>query len=90
MFVWKVMTAEKAQKLLRRHVMDNVQKYIIKQIKTSSRMGHDTVLLFNFPSSLAMDKKAFEYLKTFEGKWWLENLGYNIEEVMEEELIIKW
>lgn len=60
MFVWKVMTAEKAQKLLRRHVMDNVQKYIIKQIKT------------------------------FEGKWCLENLGYNIEEVMEEELIIKW
>lgn len=90
MFAWKVMTAEKAQKLLRRHVMNNVQKYIIKQVKTSSRLGYNTVLLFNFPSSSAMDKKAFKYLKTFEGKWWLENLGYNIEEVMAEELIIKW
>lgn len=90
MFVWKILNAEKAKKLLRRHIINDEQKYIMERIKFACKKGDDIILLHNFYCSSAMDKKSYAYLQTFEGKNWIESLGYKIKEIMEDELIIKW
>ncbi|MBK5077275.1 hypothetical protein IL308_10970 [Lactococcus lactis] len=84
----KIFTSQKAQSFLRKHYLEDEQKYILKKIKENAQKGYDSLSLFFLTGSPAMEKRAFKYLKAHEN--WIKELGYRIEIIFENEMIISW
>lgn len=84
----KIFKAQKAKKLITKNWLIDEQKYLMKEIKSRTSRGYNTLLLFNSLSDKAMERRAFNYVKNDE-KEWLETLGYQIE-VYDEEIVVSW
>ncbi|MGV8958025.1 hypothetical protein [Lactococcus lactis] len=86
--VKEIFTSEKAQKYLRKHFLEDEQKYILKRIEKQTKYGYDSLTLYLLPEVRVMDKRAFYYIKNNES--WMKELGYHIEMIMENEMVISW
>lgn len=84
----RIFTSDKAQKYLRKHFLEDEQKYILKKIEKCTKDGCDSLTLYVLPDVPAMEKRAFYYIK--HNKSWMEELGYRVEMVVENEMVISW
>lgn len=84
----RIFTSEKAQKYLRKYFLEDEQKYILKQIEKRTKYGYDSLTLYLLPEVPVMDKQAFYYIKNNEA--WMNELGYHIEMIVENEMVISW
>lgn len=91
---------ERAKAILIRCILDyetqgvltqNVeQNYIMVQIKKACILGYNKIILCGLLPDSYTDKKAFLYLQSLEGYKWLKDFGYDIQEIVQGEIIISW